>query len=323
MNTLNDLITRSQQYDLAKEDYTVGNDRIGYGADRDGFRILFPGGLFGTVSSAVTDHALTQICSKLKTPPTKYMRACPPQLRANNLNHWQRDADQANWFLRTDGNAVRGVLSEHYVPLGNSEVLETVGEILQKDGIINYRLVRPHVDADRLWVRVLLRDHVGDNYGIGIVVGNDEIGRGSCKVLPFVQRHSCTNSTVWQEGGYEQRHIGRNARTAMRVRMKGAILDGLKASATMYEQVLQAEEEKLPSIADYINSLASEHRWSDHVRDTVLIGTEGERTLMGVVNGLSFAAHAAEETTDDVRHMLELLSGKVLMRDYAQRQGAF
>ena len=91
----------------------------------------------------------------------------------------------------------------------------------------------------------------------------------------------------------------------------------------MYKQVLQAEEERLPSITEFINGLAEENSWNDHVRDTILLGTEGEQTRMGVVNGLSFAAHSAENVNDDVRQMLELLSGKVLMQPYVSGRQMF
>ena len=91
----------------------------------------------------------------------------------------------------------------------------------------------------------------------------------------------------------------------------------------MYKQVLQAEEERLPNIADFISGLADAHRWNDHVRDTILLGTEGEQTRMGVVNGLSFAAHSAENVNDDLRQMLELLSGKLLMQPYVSRRQGF
>ena len=323
MTTIDTLLERSQRYDAAKEDYTIATADVSYLVDDDACKVVFPGGLFGNVGHTPSDHALSQICQKLKVPPTRYMRACPPELRATNLNHWQRGLGDGNWFIRTNGGSVRGVLSDQYVPLDNSEVLGTGAEIFKGDHITSYKLIRPTVTADNMWVRILLRDNVGQNYGIGIVVGNDEIGRGSCKVLPFVQRHSCTNSTVWQEGGYEQRHVGRRAREAMRVQMKSAILDGLRASATMYKQVLQAEEERLPSITDFINGLAEENSWNDHVRDTILLGTEGEQTRMGVVNGLSFAAHSAANVNDDTRQMLELLSGKVLMQPYVSGRQMF
>ncbi|MGB1251147.1 MAG: hypothetical protein ACPG8W_11070 [Candidatus Promineifilaceae bacterium] len=323
MTTIDTLLKRSQQHDAAKEDYTISTRNITYLANNNACQVVFPGGLFGNVSHSPSDHALAQICQKLKTPPTRYMRTCPPDLRATNLNHWQRGMGDNNWFIRTNGSTVRGVLSDQYVPLDNSDVLETVATVFAGDHITNYTLVRPHVSADSMWVRIVLRDNVGDNYGIGIVIGNDEIGRGSCKVLPFVQRHSCTNSTVWQAGGYEQRHVGRRAREALRVQMKSAILDGLRASSTMYKQVLQAEEERLPNIADFIHGLAEENSWNDHVRDTVLLGTEGEQTRMGVVNGLSFAAHSAENVNDDLRQMLELLSGKLLMQPYVSGRQRF
>ena len=323
MMTIDTLLERSQRYDAAKEDYTIDTDDIAYLVDENACKVVFPGGLFGSVGHVPSDHALAQICQKLKVPPTRYMRHCPPELRATNLNYWQRSMGNNRWFIRTYGGTVRGVLSDQYVPLDNSEILETVAAIFKGDHITHYRLIRPHVSADSMWVRIVLRDNVGDNYGIGIVIGNDEIGRGSCKVLPFVQRHSCTNSTVWQAGGYEQRHVGRRAREAMRVQMKSAILDGLRASATMYKQVLQAEEERLPNITDFINELAEGNSWNDHVRDTILLGTEGEQTRMGVVNGLSFAAHSAENVNNDMRQMLELLSGKLLMQPYVSGRRMF
>lgn len=296
-----------------KEDFSVDTSGIRY--DDDTSAMIFPGGLFGDVALPMNAHALWQVCDKLGPPPYSYLRNCPPDLAATNLNHWQRENHRdREWLVRSFSGEARAVLSSGYKPIDNDHVLGIVRDILAKEGL-SYKLIRPYLTPDRLHLKVSVADQSGGHYAIGFYVGNGEVGNAALKCRPFIQRHSCTNSIIFDEG-FSQSHVGSGLTVAsLRVMLKAGIGTAIAVSAQSLEEVILAEEDEIPNLTAVIDNIATVNRYNNDTKSAIAIGTEGKMTRMGLVNGLSFAAHKVEGLDQEDRIALEFFAGTVLKNE--------
>jgi len=305
MDTLSELIDLSTELDQNKADYLA---RVGDIDFDDQARIVVPDNLFNASTPLeLTDWALHQVCEKLGPPPYDYMKRCPLSLRAYNLNHWRANGNGKTWFVRAYGEKARAVLTPDYTPVLSTKVLEMTQELL---GTTPYRLVRPYVDADTLHVKISVADTKGDNYAIGAYIGNGEIGNYMLRIFPFLQRHSCTNSIIYQEGGFEQRHFHVTPAFIWGA-LKEKIGQAIGMATEMLDHIVRAEAENIPDLAHVIANLCKDKGLSQPVHDLILIGSESQNTRFGLVNGLSFAAHHMEDV--DLAIRLESMAGAILM----------
>jgi hypothetical protein len=133
-------------------------------------------------------------------------------------------------------------------------------------------------------------------------------------VLPFIQRHACTNSTVWEEGGIKLKQTGdRRNKLMLLIASMG---EALQACGDLIQRMVQAQYEQLPALDQIIDGLAERFEWSQEVTFAVVHGTENQRTVAGLVNGLTYAAHAATLPAQQAIS-LEMLGGKLLMAEPA------
>lgn len=302
MNTLSDLYQQTLEHDLQKDDFCPKVKEVSFD---DSGRLVVPTP-FGAASLPMTDHALRQTCGMLKEPPYTYMKNCSLGLMASNLNYWQeklaKRSPHERWFVRSYKSQARAVLSQKYTRVNGSEVLKAMIDVI---GTTPHKLVRPYIDPDYIHVKITVADT--DNYAIGCYVCNGETGNYQMKVAPFIQRHSCTNSIIYQDGGWEHKHIYISSGEVFAF-VKGRVGAALKLSAEMIDAVVRAEAETIPDIGDVVADLCKKHRLSPAVQSAVLIGTEGAHSLMGLINGFSYAAHQVEMNPDD-RIGLESLAG--------------
>lgn len=306
---MNHLIEMSRKYDQEKTDFLVETNRICY--DQNTCEMYVPAGLLnGVMPLTPTDWALQQLCTKLGPPPFKYMLQCPGHLRANNLDYWtRRQPDDKKWLIRAHGNAARAVLSDKYSPISNTKMLEVTQEVL---GDTPYTLITPHLDADTLHLKVRLASDDG-NYGIGVYVGNGEIGNRAVRVLPFIQRNACVNSIIYPEGGFIQRHIHVSIAFIWGA-VKEKLGQAFGVATEMVEKMVKAEMEQIPDLRDVIRGIVKQKGLSQEVQDNIFIGTEGEKTRAGLVNGISYAASHGDLGIE-AQINLETMAGAVLAEE--------
>ena len=307
---MNNLIEMSQKYDEHKTDFLVGANQIQY--DQDTCEMYVPAGLLNGVTPLTpTDWALQQLCTKLGPPPLKYMLQCPGHLRATNLLHWTRkQPDEKKWLVRASGNAARAVLSDRYSPISNTKMLEVTQEVL---GDISHTLITPHLDADTLHLKVRMAATNGDDYGVGVYIGNGEIGNRKVRVLPFIQRNACTNSIIYPEGGFVQAHIHVTIAFIWGA-VKEKMGQAFGVAAEMVERMVRAEMEKIPDLGDVIRGIVKQTGLSQEVQDNIFIGIEGKKTRAGLVNGLSYAASHGNLGIE-AQINLETMAGAILAEE--------
>jgi hypothetical protein len=315
--TIDDLIARCHEYDQHKRDYEVKATDVQLRPE-GGFRVIGSDGVFQMEIDAVA-----QMGAKYGIPffdasiPRHYMAAeieQNPDLYGQILaRHAERYGKTL--YLRTYGeNTVRAVLSDRYTHVNNRELLDYLKRFLDEKGGGTYTLVRPYVGRDELHVRVLVSDifpQGGDSpYGMGFVLRGGEIGNRSLQVWPFIQRGTCENSTVGVEGGVKEMQSGNRQLKLMSI--AAAMGKALEASEELVTRMMEAQYEELPNLPQIVSRMAKENKWSEAVPLVVMQGTEGQNSLFGLVNGLTYAAHRTQMFAQDALSM-EIMAGQVLM----------
>lgn len=61
--------------------------------------------------------------------PYPYLRRCPPDVQALNLNHWIKKEKNEKLQFRFDGQDVRALFTTKYIPVDNFEVMECLDSL--------------------------------------------------------------------------------------------------------------------------------------------------------------------------------------------------
>jgi hypothetical protein len=336
MSAIQKMIDKSKDYDANKLDFTADVGDISYNENSQ--LVLPPDDLGQMQPLTINNWAFGQICQRLGGLPKSYMYRCPKWLRAEQLNYWQKDLAESieknnnsggrrssQWFVRTYGGHVRAALTDRYVPISNTQLLESTLTLVKEAGL-HGKLIRPYVSPDRLDFKMIVDYPDGPEYGIGAYVGNGEVGNRLITVQALIQRGSCTNSIIIADGGFTHKHIYVTEETLLTL-LQAAIGQAFKVSHTVMDKIMVAERQKLPKLNEVLNKLRKDNGFSEEIFENALRGTESQSTVMGVVNGLSFAAHDTPDISQDDRIKLETLAGAILANPedlfgYAARMGA-
>lgn len=164
-------------------------------------------GLFG-----IRQTAHEQFASRLGIPKAYYdrMRASSPDLLSSNVNHWLRTSEEKRMVRTLDGN-VRAFLSDRYRPLDNFDLAEAVLPSLSQPG---YSIESMELTDSKLYIKVVtekLKGEVrkGDVVQAGICISNSEIGHGSVKIEPLINRLACLNGMISNDHAMRKYHVGR------------------------------------------------------------------------------------------------------------------
>ncbi len=140
--------------------------------------------------------------------PIQYLRKCPEDIQALNMNHWIKYEKNEELFFRFDGDDVRALFTPRYIPTDNWEVL-------QKLDALNYAAdTRAQCNMDDEFMSLSIPDgrqtfHVnGERMTPGISVSNSEVGLASLSIAAFILRLVCTNGIISKtEVSASYRHV--------------------------------------------------------------------------------------------------------------------
>jgi hypothetical protein len=140
--------------------------------------------------------------------PINYLRKCPPEVQAYNMNHWIKKEKNEELFFRFDGEEVRAIFTPRYRPVDNFEVLERLDSL----GYGSDTKVQSHLDDLFMLVSILDGKQTfsinGDRFTPGISVSNSEVGLASLSIAAFFLRLVCTNGIISKtEVSASYRHI--------------------------------------------------------------------------------------------------------------------
>ncbi|MFC1591382.1 DUF932 domain-containing protein [Thermodesulfobacteriota bacterium] len=142
------------------------------------------------------DMAQRSFCFRLQTP-IQYLRKCPQDLQALNMNRWLPAEKNEELFFRFAGeDVVRAVFTQRYQPIDNFEIIERVYAL----GYTDDTKVQAHVDQEFMSLNILDGEKAfkvnGDKFQPGVSFSNSEVGLASLSVAAFLLRLVCTNGMV-------------------------------------------------------------------------------------------------------------------------------
>lgn len=336
--TLDEMIDLAKGFDAEKTDF---ND--GYKPQFDKGQVVMwhpmiqehpPVGPF-----TITDHALDQICKRLG--PVTFGKGTNKMLPRDAFRAWldnplfsqfasmllSANVDQGDksWFTRTYQNNVRAILSDRYAAVQNSLLLQRVQDALgllteQAGKPVQPELIRSFINPDDLHLRFRIKGGdilpPGENgpYGLGIMIKNDEIGMGRIKALPMLWRGVCDNSAVFTDSEYavNMTHIGNGQLLTEQVAL--AIGHAITVGGDLLTRFLNMRQIALPNIFETITKIAEQEEWATEVTDAVRLGTEGNSSLYGLFNGVTYAAQHVFADNPNEMLALESLAGSWLSK---------
>jgi hypothetical protein len=264
--------------------------------------------------------------------PKRYLEAIHVDLLDTILNfHFEHAPTDRAWWIRSitkpdpkvgeDNDTIRALVGNRYpVTYGNTALIKTVRQLIGKhaDKFPAINLVRPDLGDDDLHMRVIYYERNTDDgpYGLGFYLGNSELGRGFYNVNMMIQRHACTNSIVIDRQNCV--HVIHNgSEPTIREQIYNAIGTALKLSDDVLDEFLATREVALPDFDDVLSGLAMKYGavLDEQVTGIARIAAregQGGETKFGLINGLTFAAHAAKDLTARTRAELELFGGGLI-----------
>jgi len=140
--------------------------------------------------------------------PINYLRKCPPEMQAYNMNYWMKKEKNEELFFRFDGEEVRAIFTPRYRPVDNFEVLEKLDSLEYGPET----QVQCHLDAEFMLVSILDGNHAfsvnGERMTPGVSISNSEVGIASLSIAAFVLRLICTNGMISKtEVSASYRHV--------------------------------------------------------------------------------------------------------------------
>jgi hypothetical protein len=321
---LQSLLARSTEYDEHKADYV--NPATSHFVTPDA-RLTVATGFFGAPTVQITpleltEQGLRQLCSKLgpavfgkgcaRSLPYEYINAIKPELRATVLNEHITRAE-GDWMVRAYDDKCRAVLSSGYTAIGNTELIDLLEQINSASKTPGHLTTRSSVTPDSLNVQLIYKDvdTPRGRFGYGVNVSNGETGNRRLRVTPVVKVHSCDNSIIADSGKGALEFIHRGSSVTKRVLIRSAMAEVFPWAAKLLERMIEAYDEQLVDFNEIVNGLAKQHGWSEDLKMKVCVGTEGQETRAGMVNGITYAAHSIKDP--DEMNDMEVLGGAILM----------
>jgi hypothetical protein len=131
--------------------------------------------------------------------PYQYLKKCPEDIQAGNLNYWIDHEKNDQLFFRFDGenqSDVRAIFTTKYVPVDNFEVLFKLDSM----GYKPETKVQCSLDPEFMLLSIpdgkKAFDINGDKYTPGISISNSEVGLASLSIAAFILRLICTNGLI-------------------------------------------------------------------------------------------------------------------------------
>jgi hypothetical protein len=320
MTTIQELIDRSADYDARKSDYRLAPADMRFTPEG---KVIVPA-KHGAMPVEPTDWAWGQAFKRVgpavygrgsqKGLPADYMLSIPRDMLADNMNgHLARLAgfNRNPWMVRTCDDKARAFLGGAYqTRISNTEVLSRIQGALAEARLPQVEVGAASVNPDGMIVRIGMVTNAHGGYSLGVAATNDETGRGSIRVMPYIKRTSCDNSLVIDDdGGVNQRHTSDPDYVFDRIML--ALKNAFKLSAEWLEKFRQTEDMRLPAFSDLIADMAKTYGWSTDQAASVATGTENNRTVFGIINGITWMAHDQTSSPDE-RLAMEMQAGRIL-----------
>jgi len=257
------------------------------------------------------EWAFDQFCRRYSLPQ-RYLRRLPDQLVQPLYKHEIEMHSQDEVLLRSKGNTIRAFLSDSYSVVNNAFLIGAVQELSKYD----HEVRGFNMNERGFWLKLLVKEMTinknGEEFKVGIMFGNSEVGCRVVSVELFIYRKACTNDlVVLSEESIRQRHLYLTE-LEIKSRVADAIGNCLQAGPEAMGKFINSMDVKILEPRDVIKKLCADNKFSQLVQDQVVLAheTEGaQKTLFGVVNAFTRVAQVLEP---DDRIEMERFAGTLL-----------
>jgi hypothetical protein len=242
----------------------------------------------GSESHSLKPIAQQSIANRLSIP-IQYLRRCPEDIQAINLNHWIKYEKNEELFFRFDGGKVRAIFTPRYIPTDNMEVLKKLESL-------NYPLnTRVQCNLDNEFMSLSIPDGrqtfniYNEKMTPGISVSNSEVGLASLSIAAFMLRLVCTNGMISKtEVSASYRHVSAKILSTL-----PGVLNNISQELTQQkEQIKLSLESKVTNPESTINNFNSQFLLNKAEKEAVTwaIPLEYGFTMFSIVNVYTKAA---------------------------------
>jgi hypothetical protein len=287
----------------------------------------------------ISERALEGLCRLVTPGGAGYLTACPPALRATNVNHWLERASRRDrqgnvkpreLILRARqterGAEVFSVVGPRYSPLDIDVIATQLHSLIPNDA-------RAEVFYDGYRARISIVFHsniapercvAGEIFQAGVSITTADDGTGSIRVAAQVYRNLCLNLIIIDraEQGTVTRHVGDNLADAVKRGIERALKKvsyfGDKWSDANVENVL--ERYGVDDVATVFRALASTRAVhvsgvsTDEMVERLQRAWDFEPgySKAAIVNAITRAAHTEEWRSWQTTEELERTAGELL-----------
>jgi len=287
----------------------------------------------------LTHFSFGQLANRIGAP-AEYLRALPPSLACDNLNHglatrsFSADGRDAKLLFHVNGNLLcRALTTTMYERVWNHEIAERLLEW----GTRGWAPARPTMRQIDGTLPLYASDHdmfvflchndlaiaePGQEGGLyrGVIVENSEVGAGSLKLTRFLYREMCGNHIIWGASNVMDlslRHVGsiRNRLYTWTIALReyqnsGTDKDQMMVSRAMSTTIADTKEGVLDKLFG-VRSLNLSRRTIEASYDAVVIDQDGSpNTVWGMAQGIT--RHSQTLPFADKRTELDRAAGKLL-----------
>jgi len=267
-----------------------------------------------TISISNESHRLKPIAqmsiSNRLGIPFNYLRKCPKDIQALNLNHWLLHEKNEKLFFRFNGDDVRAIFTPRYIPTDNLEVLDKLKSL-------NYPLdtrVQSSIDDEFMMVNIPDGKQSfivnGDRMTPGISVSNSEVGLASLSIAAFVLRLICTNGMISKtQVSASYRHISGRILNEL----PGVLNDVSSELGKKKDQFRLSIESKVEHPEITISSFNNQFQLSKDEKEAVewALPLEFGQTMFHIINVYTKAAQYVKLSADS-GYKLQKVGGTIL-----------
>ena len=242
--------------------------------------------------------------------PIQYLRKCPEDIQALNMNHWIRHEKNEELFFRFDGNDVRAVFTPRYIPTDNLEVLQKL-DALDYDADTK---VQCRMDDEFMSLSIPDGHQTfqvnGERMTPGISVSNSEVGLASLSIAAFMLRLVCTNGLISKtEVSASYRHVSAKILSEL----PGVFSNVSQELGRQKEQVRLSLESKVDNPESTITSFNHQFQLNKEEKSAVdwALPKEYGYTMFHVINVYTKAAQFKELPAENT-FRLQKVGGMIL-----------
>jgi len=301
MTTLSKVMERVDNMSRNHDDQFIGVKDISF-EDLKTIRI-------GDESHRLRPVAQQSIANRLGIP-IQYLRKCPEDIQALNMNHWIKHEKNEELFFRFDGNDVRAVFTPRYIPTDNLEVLQKL-DALDYDPDTK---VQCSLDDEFMSLSIPDGNQTfqvnGERMTPGISVSNSEVGLASLSIAAFMLRLICTNGMISKtEVSASYRHVSAKILSEL----PGVFSNVSQELGRQKEQIRLSLESKVDNPESTITSFNNQFQLNKEEKGAVAwaLPMEYGFTMFHVLNVYTKAAQF-EELPAESTFRLQKVGGMIL-----------